>query len=245
MIHEPIRKTTGNRLMAIMQVRNEADRHLEAVLQELSQFVDDIVIVDDASTDDTVKLCKAFPKVTRLIELGQSKFHKEWELRSLLWNAACSMKPDWLLAVDADEFYEETAKMWMRTIIDHDQYDWVGFRFFDFWGGTTHYRDDMHWQIHRRHTRTLVRYIPEYHYFFPKMDHHVPRLPLTYAALPGFLTELRVKHYGWAVSDEELKRKYLRYMERDPLGKWGDLEQYHSILDPNPNLVAWKEEEDT
>ncbi|KIL40213.1 glycosyl transferase family 2 [Gordoniibacillus kamchatkensis] len=242
MRNETVRKARGNRLTAMLQVRNEADKHLEAVLQDLTDFVDEIVIVDDASTDGTVKLCRSFAKVSKLIELKQSSFHREWELRLLLWNAACETKPGWLLSVDADEFYEDKAKAWMRTLIDQDEYDWVGFRFFDFWGGTTHYREDRLWQIHRRHTRSLVRYIPGYYYFFPRMDHHVPRLPLTYAALPGFLSELRVKHYGWAVSQEELYRKYLRYMERDPNGEWGSLEQYRSILDENPNLVPWKEE---
>ncbi len=238
----PFRKTTNNRLTAIMQVRNEADRYLEPVLKELSEFVDDIVIVDDASTDGTAQLCRAFPKVTTLVTLDESRFHREWELRLHLWQLACSTNPDWLLSVDADEFYEDKAKISMRQLINQDRYDWVGFRFFDFWGGTTHYREDQFWQIHRRHTRTLVRYIPGYYYFYPAMEHHVPRLPLSYAALPGFLTELRVKHYGWAVSGEERYRKYLRYMERDPHGEWGNLEHYESILDKNPNLVEWKED---
>lgn len=78
--------------------------------------------------------------------------------------------------------------------------------------------------------------------FFPKMDHHVPRLPLSYSVLPGFLTELRVKHYGWAISPEELRRKYSRYLELDPEGRWGSLEQYESILDEQPHLVEWQEE---
>lgn len=73
------------------------------------------------------------------------------------------------------------------------------------------------------------------------MNHHVPRLPLSYAALPGFLAELRVKHYGWALSPEELRRKYERYMDFDPEGLWGSLEQYRSILDEHPRLVEWQE----
>lgn len=238
----PVRKSTGNRLTAIMQVHNEADRFLEDVLKDLSEFVDDIVIVDDASTDDTVKLCRSFPKVKKLVVLQESKFRREWELREYLWHFACSSEPDWLISVDADEFYEDKAKTHMRELINQDQYDWVGFRFFDFWGGPTHYRDDTHWGIHRRHTRTLVRYMPDYYYYYPPMDHHVPRLPLSYSALPGFLAELRVKHFGWAVSKEERYRKYLRYMERDPKGEWGSLDHYRSILDENPTLVAWKEE---
>ncbi|OXM85068.1 glycosyltransferase [Paenibacillus rigui] len=238
----PLRKTSGNKLTAIMQVHNEANRYLELVLRELSEFVDEIVIVDDASTDDTAKLCRSFAKVKSLVTLHQSRFHQEWELRQFLWELAVLTEPDWILSVDADELYDAKAKAHMRELINQDRYDWVGFRFYDFWGGTTHYREDEHWCIHHRHTRSLVRYMRELPCFYPRMAQHVPRLPLSYAALPGFLAELRVKHYGWAVSKEERHHKYLRYMERDPEGKWGSLDQYRSILDENPHLVEWKEE---
>lgn len=238
----PLRKTSGNKLTAIMQVRNEADRYLEQVLRELSEFVDDIVIVDDASTDGTAKLCRSFAKVNTLVTLEESRFHEEWELRQFLWDLAGLTGPDWILSVDADEFYESKAKAHMRELIDQDRYDWVAFRFYDFWGGTTHYREDEHWCIHKRHTRSLVRYMPDFYAFYPKMAHHVPRLPLSYAALPGFLAELRVKHYGWAVPKEQLRAKYLRYMEMDPEGVWGSLSQYRSILDEHPHLIEWKEE---
>lgn len=127
-------QTAGNRLTAMMQVRNEAGRYLEQVLEELSEFVDDIVIVDDGSTDNTAQLCRSFAKVTKLVTLETSLFNREWQLRQTLWNLAVSTNPDWLLSVDADEFYEEAAKREMRRLIDQDVYDWVSFRLFDFWG---------------------------------------------------------------------------------------------------------------
>jgi hypothetical protein len=237
-----VRKTSGNKLTAMLQVRNEGGRYLPIVLEQLSGFVDEIVIVDDASEDDSVRICRSFPKVVRLVELPHSLFKEEWKLRTLLWQAAVSAEPDWLLSVDADELYETRAIGAMRRLIDQDTYDWYAFRLHDFWNGYTHYRDDEHWNTHLRPTMTLVRYFPGFPYLFPQLDYQVPRLPPTCAALPGLLTDLRIKHLGWAGGWEEKLRKYHRYKQMDPEGGWHSHAKVASILDLNPILREWKEE---
>lgn len=236
------RKKAGNKLTAIMQVRNEQGRYLEAVLSELSGFVDELVIVDDASTDGTYELCRSFDKVVKLVRLDTSLFRSEWQLRERLWQEAIATEPDWILSVDADEIYEQRAVKAIRELINQDRYDWVAFRMYDFWGSLSHYREDEWWNLHKRHTMTLIRYLPGYHYYYPQWEHHVPRLPLTAAALPGVCTEFRVKHLGWAGSEADRREKYERYKQIDPFGKWGNLAHYESILDPQPHLVRWREE---
>lgn len=236
-----VRRARNNKLTAMLQVRNESGRYLREVLDRLSEAADELVVVDDASEDDTADVCRSYPKVVRLVELPRPLFGEEWRLRALLWQAAASTEPDWLLSVDADEIYEDRAIREMRVLIDQDVYDWVGFRFHDMWNGSAHYRDDEHWNAHRRHAMTLVRYMPGYPCEYPRADHHVPRLPPAYSALPGLLTDLRVKHMGWAGGWEEKLRKYHRYKRLDPEGKWGSLAQYESILDLNPTLRPWTE----
>ncbi|MGQ8873359.1 glycosyltransferase [Paenibacillus sp. TSA_86.1] len=237
-----VRKSKNNKLTAMLQVRNEQGRYLEEVLQSLSEFVDEIVIVDDASTDGTPDICRAFPKVARLEVLEKPLFAEEWRLRNTLWQAAVSTGPDWLLSVDADELYSTEAKQAMRKLINQDYADWFAFRFYDMWGGRTHYREDELWSMHKRHTASLVRYMPGYPYFYPQQNHHVPRLPVSCTVLSGVCTELKVQHLGWAGSLEDRVRKYLRYKRIDPHGEWGNPAQYESILDPEPRLLPWKEE---
>nr|WP_154984400.1 glycosyltransferase [Paenibacillus xylanexedens] len=237
-----VRKNKNNKLTAMLQVRNEQGRYLEEVLQNLSEFVDEIVIVDDASTDGTPEICRAFPKVVRLDVLEKPLFAEEWRLRNTLWQAAVSTDPDWLLSVDADELYSAEAKKAMRKLIDQDYVDWFAFRFYDMWGCRTHYREDELWSMHKRHTASLVRYMPGYPYFYPQQNHHVPRLPASCTVLSGVCTELKVQHLGWAGSLEDRVRKYLRYKRIDPHGEWGNPAQYESILDPEPRLLPWKEE---
>ncbi|WP_434748965.1 glycosyltransferase [Paenibacillus amylolyticus] len=236
-----VRKSKNNKLTAMLQVRNEQGRYLEEVLQDLSEFVDEIVIVDDASTDGTPDICRSFPKVVRLEILEKPLFAEEWRLRNTLWQAAVSTCPDWLLSVDADELYSTEAKQAIRKLIDQDYADWFAFRFYDMWGGRTHYREDELWSMHKRHTASLVRYMPGYPYFYPQQNHHLPRLPVSSTVLSGVCTELKVQHLGWAGSLEDRVRKYLRYKRIDPHGEWGNPAQYESILDPEPRLLPWKE----
>ena len=58
--------------------------------------------------------------------------------------------------------------------------------------------------------------------------------------LPNIATTLRPKHYGWSREEDRIN-KYNRYMNLDPNGEFGSLEQYKSILDENPNLIKWEE----
>ena len=57
------RKDSQNKLVAMMVVRNEANRYLKIVLDQVSTFVDCIVILDDASTDATPEVCASYRKV--------------------------------------------------------------------------------------------------------------------------------------------------------------------------------------
>ena len=61
-------------LLAMLVVRNEADRFLQPVLDRLSILVDGIVILDDASTDHTPALCRAHPRVVRFERLSAPLF---------------------------------------------------------------------------------------------------------------------------------------------------------------------------
>ncbi|MGB9826230.1 MAG: glycosyltransferase, partial [Desulfofundulus sp.] len=48
----------GSKITLAMLVRNEAGRYLERVLKHAAQYVDEAVILDDASEDNTVEICK-------------------------------------------------------------------------------------------------------------------------------------------------------------------------------------------
>lgn len=70
---------------------------------------------------------------------------------------------------------------------------------------------------------------------------HCGRFPRNITQLKGAASDLRVKHLGWMKPADRLA-KYYRYKQLDPQGRYWIMEQYLSILDPKPNLVAWTED---
>jgi hypothetical protein len=86
---------TAPTLAACLIVKNEA-RHLAACLDTVAGFVDEIVVVDTGSTDDTVRIAQ---------RRGARVVRAEWtDDFSAARNAALDVATaDWILSVDADE----------------------------------------------------------------------------------------------------------------------------------------------
>lgn len=72
-----------------------ADRHLEKVLQAL-QPLDEIIVLDSGSTDNTASICKRFSNV-RFIETQFDGFGQAHNKASQL------ASNDWILSIDSDE----------------------------------------------------------------------------------------------------------------------------------------------
>lgn len=234
-------KSQGNKLTLAMLVRNEADRYLPQVLKHAVEYIDEAVILDDASEDNTVEVCQNILKdiPLHLISNNTPGFHNEISLRKQLWDLTVSTNPDWILCLDADEIFEDKVKNEIRLLINQPYYDYYAFRLYDFWD-PTHYREDKYWQAHKYYRPFLIRYQPHFFYKWKESALHCGRFPANVTDLPGAVSKLRVKHLGWA-SAEDRFLKYQRYIKHDPQGKYGIMEQYQSILDSNPNLIMWEE----
>ncbi|WP_031516893.1 glycosyltransferase family 2 protein [Desulfofalx alkaliphila] len=233
-------KAQNNKLTLSMLVRNEAQRYLKEVLENALQYIDEAVILDDASDDNTVEVCKEVLKEIPLtiISNDQQKYPDELSLRKQLWDLTLSTGPDWILTLDADEVFEDLAKEEMKKLINQPYYDYYAFRLYDMWD-ENHYREDKYWQAHFHYRPFLLRYQPNFQYIWRKTPIHC-RFPVNIHHLPGAISRLRLKHLGWA-DPKYRAEKYHRYMKYDPQGKYGVMEQYQSILDPNPRLIRWEE----
>lgn len=101
-----------NRLIAITIIRNEENNYLHDWLKNIAQIADYHIFLDDASDDTTPEI------VARHLESHRGELHRrktslfrenEPALRSELWEytRAVARDGDWILIVDADEFYDD------------------------------------------------------------------------------------------------------------------------------------------
>ncbi|MCT1399283.1 glycosyltransferase [Paenibacillus sp. p3-SID867] len=222
-------------------LRNEGNRYLRQALEQHRCYIDQAVIIDDASTDNTLDVCmdilKGIP--LRLIRNESSLFHNEIELRKLQWRETLNVHPEWILNLDADEWFESAFVGELPAMLEQQEFDLYCFRLYDFWN-ETHYRDDNYWSSHKTYRPFLLRYRPEVHYYWKETAQHCGRFPANVFELPHHLSAIRLKHYGWAKPEYRLE-KYKRYRQLDPEAKFGWKEQYDSILDESPSLVEWVE----
>ncbi|MEK3761672.1 glycosyltransferase family 2 protein [Paenibacillus sp. FSL P4-0338] len=229
------------KLTLTMIVKNEGTRFLRQVLEEHRKYIDEAVIIDDASTDDTADICReALEGIPlHLIQNPVSRFHNESELRKQQWEAVVRTRPEWILNLDGDELFESCFPEEIDSLLRTADCDLFCFRLYDFWDEAS-YREDSYWQAHQSYRPFLLRYREDFNYAWNDLPQHCGRLPENIFELSHQLSNLRLKHLGWSKPEFRLE-KYLRYMLLDPDAQYGWKEQYQSILDPHPRLVPWSE----
>lgn len=236
-------KEENNKLTLSMIVKNEGDRYLRRALESAREYIDNAVIIDDGSTDNTVDIIKEVLKDIpfTLIQNRESKFSNEINLRKQQWFETIATNPDWILFLDADEIFEDKFKFNVKDMMKNIDVDGYIFRLYDFWD-EENYRNDRLWCAHYSYRLFMIRYQKNFRYTFTETAQHCGRMPNNCMELPYALSDFRLKHYGWA-KFEDRKAKYDRYMQLDPDGRYGSLEQYQSIMDPNPIVSRWDDNE--
>ncbi len=97
-------------ISAVIITFNEEDRITKCL--ESLQWVDEIIIVDSYSTDNTVSLCKNFTN-----QVYQRNFKSYGDQKRYALTKASS---NWVLSIDADEVISEPLKKRIIALLEHD-----------------------------------------------------------------------------------------------------------------------------
>lgn len=231
------------KIIGVTRVRNES-LIIKNTLDHVSNLVSGIVVYDDASTDNTVEICKSHPKVLKVIEgkvwgnTPQARKIAEGRLRQIPYNVAVKLGADWVYYFDSDEYIE-----WDYVNFNKDIETYF-FRLFDFYIT----KEDVHKSyLERKWMGVEYRDIP----MLFKVNPHIKFT----GRVPGGLSPKRalggyVKHYGKAISVEqwnETCQYYINYrwktvnekLHKRWLNRIG--KAIHEKSDFGRDLITWEE----
>src|SRR3989338_4657800 len=183
------------KLIGVMHVKDSI-RTIDECLTKLSSLVDEIIIVDNGSTDGTLEANKKFPKIAKL--LYTEGYHGGRDVRLLLEEAK-KRNPDWIILIDSDEVFE---RYFTRDIIEkymRSRYTRVTFRMYNFWLSKKKFRIDRDWLFYTLEPqRQMFRNLPGIYYQDIKVHYgHIQGITGSI-----YVSPYRIKHYGYVFRDE-------------------------------------------
>ena len=234
---------TNNRLVAATIIRNEANNYLREWLKNIGKIADYHIFLDDASDDDTPQIITQHLK-SHMGELHQRRTslfrENEPALRGELWEHVrrVSRDGDWILIVDADEFYDEHLTGIKQKLLDNKFPDAevVKVSCLDMWNPYD-YRIDGFWSPLGTDVR-IIRYhdIP---FGSTSTRLHMPPYPAqtnTEKNLDVFIPKIHVAY----LRDSDKSRRYEFYTQNvSPVADNLSYRHAMSIMDKNVKLKTY------
>ena len=112
------------KITALIIARNEENK-IENTLKSLD-FVDEIVVILDRTTDSTETICKKYTK-----KIFKGTWESEGERRNF---GIKRCKSDWILEIDADEIINKLLALEMKNAINRKSFDYYYIRLINFIG---------------------------------------------------------------------------------------------------------------
>lgn len=217
------------KLVGMLRVK-DGEPFIRACLANMSELVDELVVVDNGSTDGTLELLRESPIVTRL---ECTHGFNEGRDRNLMYAMAREQGADWLLWLDCDEVFEpRVTRSVLAEMMQSERANRYMFRSYNFvdrehWDASPPWL----WEMALHYVRLWKDY-PTGHFA------NIPFEPGHVVGIPGrrCFTPYRVKHHG-SVEPGPLERKIQAYRALDPSRE----RTYRLIRHEHPWLRKWRE----
>lgn len=203
--------------MGALLARNEAgpDRYLERVLRNAFSFCDDVVVLDDHSTDATAGICRDAGCIVHELDGEDSNGWwgegREHTARHTLWNKACERaEGGFVYTFDADHELVGITPRDFRRLLTASRVDAWACPLWDCWDSDEQHRVDGYWQAWRSPRVWLARAYPATDW--PERGIHVGHLPPREWRVGLMPPNAAIRHLGYIVTAQRVdkQRKYLQ-----------------------------------
>jgi glycosyltransferase involved in cell wall biosynthesis len=207
------------KIVAAILARQEAgpDRYLQRVLDNCASLCDDTVLVDDGSTDDTVKVARASGAIVSQFGAAAEFWGiNETAPRAHLWALAAKVAGPggWIYVADADHELTGITRSDLHILCSADLINGWAFPLYDCWDSDETHRVDGYWQAWAHPRVWLARAfpVPGWQPRWEVRGIHAGHLPGSYPVRAGVVPAgVGISHLGY-ISLRHRESKAARYL---------------------------------
>lgn len=221
-------------------VYNEEHRFLEKCLKNMREITDNLIIIDDGSTDNSYNIAAKY--ATELFQTNHWYNENESKLRMKLWNECSKIgeEGDYIFINDADEIFTKNSTEHFQEEFEKAIYlnaEGIGFYRYEMWNETQYRHDGKLWFSGICIRCAKLR--KNFPYLWKNWKIHGGSIPLN-SYTNYYPAKLQLQH--WAYSTPELRAEKIRfYNQYDPGKRYEVKGRYGSILEKNLNLIDFKD----
>ncbi|MEO5892281.1 MAG: glycosyltransferase family 2 protein [Ferruginibacter sp.] len=228
------------KLVVMIRIKN-SKFFVEEWLENIEKLVDEIIVIDNGSTDGTPDILRAHPKV---VSIERTEGFNEGRDKNLMYANARKRNPDWCLWLDVDEIFEpEFTREDLDRLMSSRFINKYGFRRFHFIDREYFAGSWFRLNYSAGHDRVLWRESPSG--YFENLIIDSPNVK----GIKGihWNTSFRIKHLGYInkelvdykaavyrsiVPEKESTFKSM-YMENERRIKWSDKRKSFQVIKIN------------
>jgi glycosyltransferase involved in cell wall biosynthesis len=195
------------KLVATLRVKNEI-LIIKECLAKLSELSDEIIVLDNGSSDGTLEVYKDFSKVVQVLK---TEGFNEGRDKIMLLNAAKERNPDWILWIDGDEVFEKNMTRAVMEKYMKSKCNKISFRLNNFWLSRKKFRiDGKHFFYTLQPQRSMWRNTKDA--FFKDITIHNGDI----GGVKGktYISPFRLKHFGY-INPVKMREKIDLYKKVD------------------------------